>query len=203
MCIRDRFLYREKAATIWKCTKLKKYSEPNETLGDFKVRLEQHVSELRDEAVEKLRKKFGKKFDTIRSQIRRAEDRVDVEKEQYQQQKMASRISIGTTIMGALFGRRSTRNASTTMRSFSRSSKEKNDIERAEGNLEELQYKYEDLEKELNDEVAEIEEKLSVDELEYEEMTLPPRKSDLSVQEFGIVWLPLKVSSTGIAEAVY
>jgi len=172
-------------------------------LGDFKVRLDQHVSELRDEAVEKLRKKFGKKFDTVRSQIRRAEDRIDVEKEQYQQQKMASRISIGTTIMGALFGRRSTRNASTTMRSFSRSSKEKNDIERAEGNLEELQYKYEDLEKELNDEVAELEEKLSVDELEYEEMTLPPRKSDLSVQEFGIVWLPLKVSSTGIAEAVY
>jgi len=199
----EEFLYREKAAKIWKCVKLKKYSEPNETLGDFKVRLEQHVSELRDEAVEKLRKKFGKKFDTIRSQIRRAEDRVDVEKEQYQQQKMASRISIGTTIMGALFGRRSTRNATTTMRSFSRSSKEKNDIERAEGNLEELQYKYEDLEKELNDEVAEIEEKLSVDELEFEEMTLPPRKSDLSVQEFGIVWLPLKVSSTGIAEAVY
>ena len=89
------------------------------------------------------------------------------------------------------------------MRSFSRSSKEKNDIERAEGNLEELQYKYEDLEKELNDEVAELEEKLSVDELEFEEMTLPPRKSDLSVQEFGIVWLPLKVSSAGIAEAVY
>ena len=196
-------MYREKVATIWKCGELKKYSEPNETLGDFKVRLEQLVSERRDEAVDKLRKKYGKKFDTLRSQIRRAEDRIDVEKEQYQQQKMASRISIGTTIMGALFGRRSTRSASTTMRSFSRSSKEKNDIERAEGNLEELQYKFEDLEKELNDEVAELEEKLSVDELEYEEMTLPPRKSDLSVQEFGIVWLPLKVSSSGIAEAIY
>ena len=89
------------------------------------------------------------------------------------------------------------------MRSFGRSSKEKNDIGRAEDNLEDLTVKYEDLEKELNDEVAEIEEKLSVDELEYEEMTLPPRKSDLSVQEFGIVWLPLKVSANGIAEAVY
>ena len=197
------FLYREKAATIWKCSKLKKYSEPNETLGDFKVRLEQHVSELRDEAVDKLRKRFGKKFDTLRSQIRRAEDKIDVEKEQYQQQKMSSRISIGTTIMGALFGRRTTRSAGTAMRSFGRSSKEKNDIGRAEDNLEDLMHKYEDLEKELNDEVAEIEEKLSVDELEYEDMTLPPRKSDLSVQEFGIVWLPLKISSTGIAEAVY
>ena len=197
------FLYREKAATIWKCADLKKYSEPNETLGDFKVRLEQHVSEVRDEAVEKLRKKYGKKFDTLRSQIRRAEDKIDVEKEQYQQQKMASRISIGTTIMGALFGRRTTRSAGTAMRSFGRSSKEKNDIGRAEDNLEDLMVKYEDLEKELNDEVGEVEEKLSVDELEYEEMTLPPRKSDLSVQEFGIVWLPLKVTSSGIAEAVY
>ena len=197
------FLYREKPAKIWRCTKLKKYSDPNETLGDFKVRLEQLVSELRDEEVEKLRKRFGKKFSTLRSRIRRAEDKIEVEREQYQEQKMASRMSIGATLLGAIFGRKSTRSATTTMRSFSKSSKEKNDIERAKDNLEELELNFEDLEKEFNDAVAEIEDKLSVDELEYEDLTIPPRKSDLSVEQFGVVWLPLKVSKSGITEAIY
>lgn len=197
------YLYREKPAKIWRCTKLKKYSDPNESLGDFKVRLEQLVSELRDDEVEKLRKRFGKKFSTLRTRIRKAEDRIEVEKEQYQEQKMASRMSIGATLLGALFGRKSTRSATSTMRSFSRSSKEKNDIERAEDNLEDLELQFEDLEKEFNDAVAKVEDKLSVDELEYEDLTIPPRKSDLSVEQFGVVWLPLKVSKSGITDAIY
>lgn len=199
----EEYLYREKPAIVWRCTKLKKYSDPNESLGDFKVRLEQFVSELRDEEVEKLRKRFGKKFSTIRTRIRKAEDKIEVEKEQYQEQKMASRMSIGATLLGAIFGRKSTRSATSTMRSFSRSSKEKNDIERAEDNLEDLELQFQDLEKEFNDAVAEAKDKLSVDELEYEDLTIPPRKSDLSVEQFGVVWLPLKVSKSGITEAIY
>ena len=197
------YLYRNKPAQIWKNVELKKYSEPNETLGDFKVRLEQLVSETRDEAVEKLRKKYGSKFQTLRSQIRRAEDKIEVETEQYREQRMASTFSIGATVMGALFGRKSTRSATSSMRSFSRSSKEKNDIERAKDSLEELQIKFEDMEKDFNDAVAELEDKLTVDQLEYDDLTIPPRKSDLSVEEFGVVWLPLKVSSSGIADAIY
>jgi hypothetical protein len=197
------YLYREMPAKIWRCTKLKKYSDPNESLGDFKVRLEQLVSELRDDEVEKLRKRFGKKFSALRTRIRKAEDRIEVEREQYQEQKMASRMSIGATLLGALFGRKSTRSATTTMRSFSRSSKEKNDIGRAEDNLEDLELQFEELEKEFNDAVAEVEDKLSVEELEYEDLTIPPRKSDLSVEQFGVVWLPLKVSKSGITDAIY
>ena len=89
------------------------------------------------------------------------------------------------------------------MRSFGRSSKEKGDISRAQENLEELHIKFEDLETEFNDEVAKLEEKLSVDNLEFEELTLPPRKSDLSVEQFVVVWLPWEVDESGIAEPVY
>ena len=197
------FLYRDHPATIWKCGELKEYSYPNETLGDFKVRLEQQVSELRDTEVEALRKKYGKKFATLRSKIRRAEDRVEVEKEQYREKKMNSRISIGATLLGAIFGRKSTRSATSSMRKLSQTSKEKNDIERAEDNLDELQVQFEDLEREFNDEVADLENKLSVDNLDYEDRTIPPRKSDILIEEFGVVWLPLRVTSSGIAEAIY
>lgn len=197
------FLYRGQSIGIWKCEDLKHYSNPDETLGDFKVRLEQMASEKRDQEVEKLQKKYAKKFSDLRDKIRRAEDRLEVEKEQYQQSRLSSVLSVGSTLMGALLGRKSTRSASTSVRSYSRSSKEKSDIGRAEDKLEDLQVKFENLEHEFNETVDEFREKLAVDNLSYVDLKVTPRKSDISVEKFGICWLPFRVDPAGIAEAIY
>ena len=197
------FLYRGQSLEIWKCEELKLYSEPGETLGDFKVRLEQQVSEKRDDDTEKLRKKYAKKFQAFRTKIRKAEDKIEVEEAQYRQNRMSSYVSAGSTLLGALLGRRSTRSAGTTMRSFGRSSKDKGDISRAQDNLEELQEEYQDLEDEFNEAVEELEDKLSVDNLEFTDHKVTPRKSDISVEDFGVVWLPWRIDSSGIAEEVY
>ncbi|MEM9410431.1 MAG: DUF87 domain-containing protein [Planctomycetota bacterium] len=196
-------LYRDFALTIWRCKKLKLYSEAEETLGDFKVRIEQKVSELRDAEMAKLRKKYQSKFQTLKDRIRRAEDKVEREEEQYQQSRTSSIISIGQTIMGAVLGRRTSRSAGTSIRSYGRAGKEKADIQRAKDSLEDLTVRYEDLESEFNVSLEELEDKIHVDSLEFEELTLAPRKSDLSVEEFCVCWLPWKVDSTGIAEPVY
>ncbi len=196
------FLYRGQQITVWKCPKLKEYSEPGETLGDFKVRLEQHVSELRDEETEKLRKKYAKKFTSLRDKIRRAEDRLEREESQYKESRMSSYMNIGSTIMGALLGRRSTR-ASTSMKSYGRASREKDDIYRAKDNLKDLHDKFKDLEHEFNDAMDNLAEKISIENLEFEDLTLEPRKSHISIEDFGICWLPWKVDSDGIAEAIY
>ena len=202
------YLYRDQPMMVYKCKELKEYSEPGETLGDFKVRLEQAVSEERDEAKEKLQKKYASKFSTLRDRIRRAEDKVEVEKEQYQSSRMSSYLSMGTTLVGALLGRKaisatSARGAGTSMRSMSRASKQKSDIGRAEDNLEELVLKFEDLEREFKDDVDELEEKLSVDNLDFEDLSLSPRKSDISIEEFAVCWLPWEVDESGIAEPIY
>lgn len=202
------FLYRKQNLTVYKCAELKKYSEPGEELGDFKVRMEQAVSEKRDEAKEKLTKKYASKFSTLRDRIRRAEDKVEVQEEQYQQARVSGMLSVGTTLMGALFGRKTfsvsnARRAGTSMRAFGRSNKEKSDIERAKDDLEEVIIKYEDLEKEFEQDLEELEEKLSVDNMEFEELSLPPRKSDISIEDFGVCWMPFVVDSSGIADPAY
>ena len=66
-----------------------------------------------------------------------------------------------------------------------------------------MHIKFEDLETEFNEAVEKLEEKLSVDNLEFEELILLPRKSDLSVEQFVVVWLPWEVDESGIAEPVY
>lgn len=197
------FLYRGQRVSVWKCEELKKYSQPNEELGDFKVQLEQLASEKRDDEVEKLRKRYDKKFATLRDRIRRAEDRLEVEKEQYKQSRLSSVLSVGSTLMGALLGRKSTRAATSSMRSYGRSTKEKSDIGRAQDNLDELHRKYEDLDHEFNDAIDELENKLSVESFEFTELSVTPRKSDISVQTFGVYWLPYRVDSAGIAEAIF
>ncbi len=197
------YLYRRQEMTIWKCEELKKYSEPDETLGDFKIRLEQLASENRDDKVEELREKYARKFAMLRSRIRRAQDKVEVEQSQYKQSRLSSYLSAGTTLMGALLGRRSSRSAAASARSFGRSGKEKDDIGRAKDNLEELQTSLRELEQQFDKDVAELKDKLAVNNLEYSELKLGPRKSDISVEDFGICWLPWRVDSSGIAEAIY
>lgn len=195
------YLYRGQPMELWKCAELKKYSEVGETLGEFKIRLEQMVSEKRDEAVEKLRDKYASKFQTLRDKIRRAEARIEREEDEYKAAKMDNMLSWGQTLMGGLFGRR--KSFTSTMRSQGRSSKQKSDIGRAEDAFEDLQEKFKDLEVKFKDDVDELEDKLSVDNLEYESLSLPPRKSDISIEQFGVVWLPWRVDSSGIAEPLY
>ena len=202
------YMYKDLPIKLQKCASLKMFSEAGETQGEFRVRLEQQASERRDEETEKLRKRYATKFTTIRDRIRRAEAKVEKEEEDYKASKMSSMLSVGTTLMGALLGRKTlsvtnARRASSSMRSFGRSSKEKGDISRAQENLEDLHIKFEDLETEFNEAVEKLEEKLSVDNLEFEELILPPRKSDLSVEQFVVVWLPWEVDESGIAEPVY
>lgn len=202
------FLYRDLPLKLQKCAELKMFSEPGETKGDFRVRLEQMVSERRDEETDKLRKRYASKFSTLRDRIRRAEDKVEKEQEDYKASRMNSVLSVGTSIMGALLGRKTisatnARRAQSSMRSFGRSSKAKGDIERAKDSLEDLHVKFEDLESEFKIEVEKLEQKLSVENLEFEELSLAPRKSDLSIEQFSVVWLPWEVDENGIAEPVY
>jgi hypothetical protein len=202
------FLYRRQPLTIWKCVELKQYSEPGEELGDFKVRLGHLASEERDEAIEKLRKKFASKLKTAQTRVRRAEDKVEVQEAQYQQSRMNSVLSVGTTLVGALFGRKTfgatnARRAGTSVRSFGRASKEKDDIARAQEELQEKEIAFEELEQELSDQIDELTYSHSLDAMEFEELEVTPRKSDISVERFCVCWLPWRVDANGIAEPAW
>ena len=46
-------------------------------------------------------------------------------------------------------------------------------------------------------------EKFDSEMLVFDELNLAPKKTDISVKEFGVVWLPWKVDSTGIADPLF
>ncbi|MCA9068647.1 MAG: hypothetical protein KDA84_06980, partial [Planctomycetaceae bacterium] len=60
-----------------------------------------------------------------------------------------------------------------------------------------------ELEKELADDVKTLETEFDTDHLEFEELEVRPRKSDIEVGPITLVWTPWEVSAEGIAEPLF
>ena len=175
---------------------LKQTSDPYETARDFKIRLTQITREQRDAAVTKLKEKYARRIQTIQGRIQRAEERIDREKSQSSQQKLSTAISIGSTILGALFGRKALSTstiskAGTAMKSAGKIMKESGDVDRAQENLVSLNEQLIGLQDKLQDDLNSLEDQfdLSVEQLEV--VKIRPSKTKISVKLFNFLWIPM------------
>jgi len=202
------YLYQERPLNLWFSANPKLYSDPSENEATFRTRLKQLMREDRDLQMEKLRTKYAAKFDTIKNRIRAAEERVAREESQYSDKKMSTFLSLGTTIFGALMGRKvasatNVQKATTAARNMGKAAKEHGDIGRAKEALEIQQQKYAELEAEFQQELDKLEEPIHPEDFEIEEYPVRPRKSDLMVNEVSFAWLPWSVDTTGISQPLY
>jgi hypothetical protein len=194
--------------TVWRCKELKATSEAGETEGDFRVRLGQLAREARDLAVEKLRRRYASKFTRLRERIRKAEERIEREKAQYKQQKVQTAISIGATVLGALMGRkavssRTVGRATTTMRGVGRAAREKGQIAVATESRKVLEEQLVQLEAEFAEETAKLQDSYDPESLELEAREIRPRKSDISIGDLILTWMPWHQRPDGIAEPAF
>jgi hypothetical protein len=188
-------LFRSHRLTLFRCDPLKQHSRPGESESDFRVRLAHAAREQRDLAVEKLRQKYAPKIATLQDRVRRAEIKVEKEKSSVGQQTLATAVSIGTTILGAMFGRKltSTANVSragTSMRAAGRVARKRQDVADAQESVEVLQQRLATLEAEFEAESEKVQADLHPEHLPVETVELPPRKSDIHVQQVALVWQP-------------
>lgn len=188
-------LYRTQTLSIWKCPELRQYSEPGESEGNFRIRLRQLLKEERDLKVEKLRQKYASKIATVQGQIERAKDQLDREQAEYDQSKYDSLVSVGSSIFGALLGRKkltktNVSKASTSARSVGRTSRQRADVQRAVDKLDALLVKRSDLEEELQVEIDDLELSMTTRNVDLEPLSIRPRKSDISVEKVALVWIP-------------
>ena len=202
------YLYRERPLRLWRCRKPRLVSNPGEAEGDFKVSLRAAVREQRDLSVEKLRKRYAPKLARLEERIRAAEQRVEVEQSQYSQKRAQTAISIGATVVGALFGRKlgslgNVGRATTAMRGAGRAARERGDIARAKEKAGGLRTQLKELERKFEDDIEALEGTIDVDELDVTELRVACRKTDLDIQSLMVVWTPWRVGPEGIAEPAY
>ncbi|MDG2383649.1 MAG: DUF87 domain-containing protein [Pirellulaceae bacterium] len=192
--LRD-FLYRQQRYDLFKCATLKEYSRPGESERDFRIRLTDLAREARDGRVDKLRHKYASRLQTAEDRINRAEEAIEREASQAKEANMRSMISLGSNLLSAMLGKKkfSSTNigrASRTAQGFGRASKQAEDVRRAERKAEEYRNRLADLEADFRAEAAEIREQMDPLKLELETIQLKPRKSDIDIRLFAIVWIP-------------
>lgn len=188
------WLYRERRLTLRTCKALKLTSRPDETEGEFALRLREAAREARDEAVDKLRDKYAAKVKRLEDRIDTAEDRVRREEAEYEQHRNQSLVTMGTSILGAMLGRKTISKTnigkvSTAARGFGRASKHKDDVGRAGEKVATLEADLQALEVEMEEELAALREAWAPDALEIVEVEIPPRKADIDVKRVALAWV--------------
>lgn len=192
-------LYRSRQKELYRSTRFKLVSEPTETEREFRIRLGELSREARDEHVQKLRKKFEGRFARLDERVRKAELIVDREQDDVRGQKVQTAVSLGATLLSAFLGRKATSRstlgrATTTLRGAGRTAKQKGDVTRARANLEALRSQREDLAAAFEDEVAALEDRFDPLAEELDTIVMRPRKTDINVTRFSLVWVPRSVS---------
>ncbi|WP_457607341.1 ATP-binding protein [Nitratifractor sp.] len=182
------WLYQEERLTLYRVRSLKLESKPGESEEDFLVRVRDRIEELKEEAIEELKERYAKKEERLQDQLRRAMERVQKEKTD----QTSSLISVGASILGALFGGRglSASKIGTAINRSGRVLKERGDLSRAEQKVEEVREKIEALEEKLEEEIDEIDEKYRLENYKVESFSIRPRKSDIRIERIAIVWRP-------------
>jgi hypothetical protein len=155
----------------------------------------QRAREERDRQVEKLRQSYASKRRTSADRVRQAELAVDREAKEASTAKVDSMISFGTSLLGAVLGRKrlSSTNvgrAATAARGASRAAKQSDDVRRAEARLSDYQEQWRELEAEIARETDRIRHQYELSLETLQTVQLKPRRADIDVRLVALAWEP-------------
>ena len=188
-------LYRTSTLELLSHPEFKLTAKPNESERDFRARVAQAARERRDDEIETLRRKYQPKFAAMTERIRRAEQAVARESAQASQAKVSTAVSIGATILGAVFGRKklgagTIGRAGTAARGVGRAAKESGDIARAEETVRAAGDALRELEHQFEADSAEIASRTDAAAAAVEKVPIRPKKSDITVGIVTLAWAP-------------
>jgi hypothetical protein len=176
---------------LHRCAEAALVSRPGEAEGAFRVRAREALRERRDAALEKLRASYAPKLARAEQKVRRAADEVERQRSQRSHEALGAAISVGATVLGALFGRRARGGtigrAATAARGASRTAREHGDVARAEEARAAAEAELRALDAAFQAETAVLRE---AGEPALEALSIRPRKSDTQVERVTLVWLP-------------
>ncbi|CAA6800301.1 MAG: FIG00495827: hypothetical protein [uncultured Thiotrichaceae bacterium] len=172
--------YHTHRLALFRCKAPKMESTPYESLGDFKVHVNDALSDKKEAAIDVLKERYTKKEKTLIDRLERAMQKLDKEKAD----SKGSVMNIGMVVLGSLFGnsRRSVATAG------SRILKERGDVGRAEERVASIEEDIEALEIELEDKIDELAELYTIENVEIEEFAIKLRKTDIEVDRIAVVW---------------
>jgi hypothetical protein len=168
-------------------------SRAGETERDFRIRAQDAQREARDAEVEDVRRRFAEKRARLEEKLRRAGQGVSREQEQASAAKVQTAVSMGATVLGALFGRKTLSmstlgRATTAARGVGRASKEQDDVKRAEENVEVARKALEELDAVIEEETKAIAARYDAAASAIDTLSIAPKRGQVLVQSVTLGW---------------
>ncbi len=197
------WLYANERLELYQSPSTKIISQQGEDERSFRIRLQQSSREIRDSAMDKLRSKYTPKIAALEERRRKAEQAVDREKDQAKQHGLQTAISVGSTILGALTGRKllsqsNLGKVATAARGASRSMNAQGDVTRAKESVEAINEQLKQLQAEFDAESNALLERVDPVTEKLDTVVINPRKTDIIVQVLTLAWAPFWQSPQGI-----
>lgn len=198
----NQWLRRNQAIRLYQSSTYRMTSGAGETEGEFRVRLQQLASEKRDEAVGKLRQRYGAKAATLENRLLRAVQAIEREQEQSTKRKLDTAVSLGTAVLGALLGRKRLTSSTasrvgTTIRSAGSARKEASDVARAKETAQKVRADLEALNAALEKEIEDLDTAFDAQAEKLEEILVKPKTTDIHVRLVGLAWMPYRQDPEG------
>ncbi len=189
------WLFRTQKMELLKSPATKEVSTPEESERNFRLRLQQHGRERRDEQAEALRHKYASKIAALQERIRRAEHTVARQTAESRASQVQTAISVGATILGAFLGRKAVSStnigrATTAIRGAGRVLKETQDVGMAKENVAALQRQLADLEAQFESEADALAAAMAPLTERLETVVIKPAKSHIAVTVVALAWTP-------------
>ena len=185
------WLYQTQELSLLHSAARKTFSKPGESEADFRARSALDAASGSDQKAVALRQKYDAKKAVIEERVRKAGQAVDREKEQSKQAGLNAVLNIGTSILGGLFGGRST-SATSIKRAASGASRalgQHGDVSRAEDTEHTYQQQLADIETQYQAELAAMTGTDGSQEA-LETVVVRPKKTDIDVTLVALAFAP-------------
>ena len=197
-----RWVRQNRPLTLYRSKRFKLTSGPEESRSEFLSRLTQAAREKRDLEVEKLRRKYSSKYDTLQRRLMRAEQALQREQEQVKSKKMETMVSFGTAILGAFLGRKAVSAGSATrfgtaVKSAGRMRKESMDVARAQETAAAVKHEMGGLDERLQSDIDGLDASFDPADEELEEVSVKPQSTNITLEVFGLTWMPYRKDAGG------
>jgi len=188
-------VYRGETEKMFRNRKLKLDSRAGETREQFDERAKEAIGDLVDADVAKLKQRVDRQVERLEEKQRRLERDITQRESDLSSRQASEAMNIAETAYAWFTGRRRSLNTAMSKRDQTRKASAR--LERSKVDLTELEREVYDLEADLQTQVLAIEnERLRLlDQTEVMEVKL--ERADVSLDEFGIVWVPVTRPALG------
>ncbi len=184
------YVYRDVTVSVMVHPQLKSLGVPNESPREFRARAESEVRIKRDAEIAQVKSRYQREMARVEKQLRKEERELEQDRAELDGRKREETLGIAESVFNFIAGRRQNYAVTYAARRRRLTQKTESDVQESEDSIADFQDMLDQLHSALDDEVNEINQRWANVFDSAQQITLKARKSDISVDAFGLAWVP-------------